>query len=916
YDQEIEVTWDPQRDVGEDKVVGYSVYCINEDCEIDLEFTYSRAEAPFSHRFEELVNNESYEVGVMVEYQSGYTAEQWINATPYALAITTLTVGDAVVVENGILLKEEDDGWSYDGLTNTLLLSYADITDGYEHEEGRIAGIYADGDLNISLEGGENYVTAPDLTGGNSSAEMLVSSGIYAMGVLSIEGTDGGKLTTTGGKISGGTVDAVSSGIVADRKLSVYGVEVTAAGGDVTVAGEGAAYSAGVYVIGDLDVDFDGELTAVGGTVSGDTAYSSGLEAYGSEDVYINVAVYTGEFTAVGGKATGITRAGSNGVFTKRGGLYTFEGGAKVALTSGEATATSENEADSPYAYSNGIYVQAGDVGIRAGSVAITGGSWSGLEGDGYAVIALSEQDEYGLSGGNVEFDLDSVAMRRGVPGLLLTNVEITAEDGYAVYAQAGLDIREPVIVTAPEGGVASGVWEEEPGDAGWTQPDYYTIVDGEGEPVSSVSLGVQTYDVYISGLSYERKANVPATWSLNETYCQLLDIDDFSEAMDLTKEGYTFVGWYDDNGVKFTFDDPVEREMTIYAKWRENSDAGDASSDSDDDGSFDERETTKNEDGSTTTTVTNKETGVVTETTRTPEGVTGTVVTNKKGKITQISAKVPAAAAKDGKPVVLPIEMEAADSADEALEIRVKVPETGAVVEIPVENVTAGTVAVLVEEDGTEKVIKTSAITENGVMIALEESCVIKIVDNSKEFDDVHAVGHWAERAVDFVVSRGIYSGTSETTFHPENSMTRGMLAVALHNLESNPDHSFIGSFADAPEGAWYTEAIRWAAEQGIVSGYGNGFCGAQDALTREQLVTILWSYAKYKGFDVSVGENTNILSYNDAFDISEYAIPAMQWACGAGVLGGRGDGTLDPCGTATRAEVAQMLMNFLCAV
>ena len=98
---------------------------------------------------------------------------------------------------------------------------------------------------------------------------------------------------------------------------------------------------------------------------------------------------------------------------------------------------------------------------------------------------------------------------------------------------------------------------------------------------------------------------------------------------------------------------------------------------------------------------------------------------------------------------------------------------------------------------------------------------------------------------------------------------------------------------------------------------GYGNGFFGPDDVVTREQMVTILWQYAKYKGYDVSVGESTNILSYDDAFDVAEFAVPAMQWACGAGMLVGRDapDGSgmiLDPQGSTSRAQMATVMMRF----
>ena len=109
-----------------------------------------------------------------------------------------------------------------------------------------------------------------------------------------------------------------------------------------------------------------------------------------------------------------------------------------------------------------------------------------------------------------------------------------------------------------------------------------------------------------------------------------------------------------------------------------------------------------------------------------------------------------------------------------------------------------------------------------------------------------------------------------------------------------------------------YQTDAVAWAAENGIVSGVGDNKFATDTAITREQMVTILYNYAKYKGYDVSVGEDTNILSYNDAFDIAAYAIPAMQWACGAGLTQGDGQ-NLTPKASATRAQVAAIITRFL---
>lgn len=180
-----------------------------------------------------------------------------------------------------------------------------------------------------------------------------------------------------------------------------------------------------------------------------------------------------------------------------------------------------------------------------------------------------------------------------------------------------------------------------------------------------------------------------------------------------------------------------------------------------------------------------------------------------------------------------------------------------------------------------------------------------------SKPFIDVD-ITQWYHEGIDYVLLAGLFNGTSATTFEPNNAMTRAMLVTVLHRLEGTPATTAGNPFADVASGNWYTNAVIWANAKGIVKGYDSDTFGANDFITREQLVTILYRYAQYKGYDVSVGEDTNILSYVDALNISEYAIPAIQWACGAGVM--QGDGAkLDPQGSATRAQVAAMLMRFI---
>ena len=168
-----------------------------------------------------------------------------------------------------------------------------------------------------------------------------------------------------------------------------------------------------------------------------------------------------------------------------------------------------------------------------------------------------------------------------------------------------------------------------------------------------------------------------------------------------------------------------------------------------------------------------------------------------------------------------------------------------------------------------------------------------------------------WYADAVRYVYENGLMNGVSATAFDPDGTMNRAMLVTILHRQAGGPSACAGMQFADVAAGEWYTEAVRWAAAEGIVTGVTETAFAPDAPITREQFATILYRYAQKTGADVSVGEDTNILSYADAMDISEYAVPAMQWACGAGVMQGS-SGNLSPQGQATRAEAAAMLMRF----
>lgn len=351
--------------------------------------------------------------------------------------------------------------------------------------------------------------------------------------------------------------------------------------------------------------------------------------------------------------------------------------------------------------------------------------------------------------------------------------------------------------------------------------------------------------------------------------------------------------------------------------------------------------QTTVNPDGSTTTTQTNPSTGTVTETTKYTDGSTEVVVTEKDGTVTttatdaagnttetvqkpdgsekttvtnkdgsssvtsvsesgrvestvKLSAAAVEAAEERADTVSLPIPpLPVEKDKTNAPSVTVDLPEGIAVkAEIPVKNVTPGTVAILVEEDGTETVIQTSLVTENGVAVTLSDGDTVKIADNSKSFADV-AETYWGADAVAFASSRELLSGTGDTTFEPETPMTRAMIVTVLARME--------GVDTSAGE-TWYEAGRNWAMENGVSDG-----SDMQGTLTREQLASMLYRYAGASAVSADWS------GFTDQVSISAYAVDAMNWAIEKNLIYGTTSTTLEPQGQATRAQVAAILQRFM---
>ena len=332
---------------------------------------------------------------------------------------------------------------------------------------------------------------------------------------------------------------------------------------------------------------------------------------------------------------------------------------------------------------------------------------------------------------------------------------------------------------------------------------------------------------------------------------------------------------------------DSHDSNPVIKTETKNNTDGSTTKTETRRDGSV--TQTTTGKDGSVTKTETKKDGSSVTEN-KAADGSTGTVKTDKNGQ-TEAAAKVSGKAVEDAKKngaaVKVPVEVEATRNSSTAPTVSIELPKGAGEtkVEIPVSNVTPGTVAVLVHPDGTEEILKDSIPTEDGIQLTVDGSATVKIVDNSKGFIDTR--NHWAKDEIDFVSARGLVNGMSATIYAPNASTTRAQLWTILARQNG----------ADLNGGnTWYEKAQNWAKDKGVSDGANHNA-----AINRAQMVTMLWR---------AVGQPTagGAANFTDVPTDSYYA-QAVAWAVENGITTGIGNGKFDPNATCTRAQIAAFL-------
>ena len=732
-------------------------------------------------------------------------------------------------------------------------------------------GIYAD---NVTISGGEVTATGGTASAGNTGGH-AESYGIYAYDLT----VSDGEVTATGGTASADS-EASSRGIYVDMEATISGGIVNADSGEVTFTGsEGYAESCGISVR-DLTVS-GGTVNATGGPASADVsdgeAYSNGIDAY-------NITISGGTVNADGGTASA---AGTDGEASS-GGIQA----AIIAISSSTVTAEGGTASADSEAYSRGFY--AAGITISGGEVTATGGSAS-ADSKAYSngidafriTVAPAEREQITVTAGA---DESSAAEITGSPFQEETEiVDLASAAGVAYFKSAAEPARYSVTLH-PNGGTIAG-----------------------GKDVTS----------YLCGTG----ASLPG-------------------AGDVTRSGYRFAGWYADESLT---DGPYTQisaadagDMAFYARWVRRSSGGGGGSSSrptgpstgHSDGWTDIREEIGSaEDGDTVTIDMNGETEVPAEIFEEIAGKDITVELDMGGGVTWTVDGRDVPEDTDLSDLDLGVDMDTSGISVDVINtvtgeygaVQVSLDHDGAfgfalTLTAPLGRENAGYWANLYHYDEGEEALtfETSArIAADGsaalrMTHASQYAIVIDEKSHALPFEDV-GTDAWYSDAVAYVYRNGLMSGTSGSTFSPDAAITRAQLVTILWRMAGSPQVNGLMDFDDVSQDAYYAEAVRWAASEGIAGGYGNGLFGSDDPITREQMAAILYRFAQHMGYDVSIGEDTNILSYTDAPDVSGYAVAALQWACGAGIIRGTGDGsTLTPQGGATRAQAAVILTRF----
>ena len=800
-------------------------------------------------------------------------------------------------------------------------------------------GAYIGGSLTIS--GGSALISA--VTGGFDGAidvvgNIVISGGSKLTGKsagekgINVDGSltvlDGSEVTATASgekargicvgssmTVTNSTVHSIggSSGLIVDGILTVNDrQEAIRPDAEVWISMDGTVTWSGQYPfwVGGTQVNDENADNVLGdGTVS----YDIGTNTLTLRNATITQGTHEESAIYSNGNLN-IVLEGENTVNAVDVGIYVY--GTLAISGSGSLTANGINIENSDIIISSGtVTTSKAYEGITADNVTISGGTVTATG----EVVGITVYENVTINGGEV-------AARGSDAGITAyENVTINGGEVAATGEMVGITAYEDITISG-------GTVTARGSDAGITAYENVTINGGEVTATGD-TMGIKSdNNVTVSGGTVTAMGGTMGIYAGDSVTISPKSSQQIAVTSGMDKDSATAI-----YGSPFRRETDI-RDLIDEAAYFHSETSARPSSGGGGGGSGNNTETEKNPDGSTTTTVT-KPDGSTTETTKWPDGSKEVVETKKGGTVTtttidkdgnqievvenpdgsskttvdnkdgsssvttvdedgkvEAEVKLPADLVEDaqekGEAVTLPMpEVPVTTDRDEAPTITVDLPSGTAVqVEIPVKRVTSGTVAVLVKDNGTEEVIKTSLTTENGVAVTLSDGDTVKIVDNSKTFTDVPG-SYWGSEYIDFVTSREIFSGTGGNTFSPDASMTRGMIVTVLA--------AYDGADTSSNGGAWYEAGRQWAMSNGISDG-----TNMDSALTREQLAVMLWNYAGKSAAG-------SLSGYTDAASVSDWAVQAMAWCVEQGIISGM-DGGLNPQGTATRAQVATMLMQF----
>ena len=808
---------------------------------------------------------------------------------------------------------------------------------------GDSIGIYTSGSVTIS--GGSVTATAGDAVGSG-----WYSCGIYASGSITI--TDG-TVNATGSKAPGrysigvwaggavtiedGTVNATSGeaygdsvGIYTSNSVTINGGDVTATAGDAV----GSSYGINTANISTSITVNGGSVTATSGEAYGDSCAIFAESQTNADDANSSVTINGGTVTASAGNAVG---KGWYSCGIKIEGFLTITDGTVIAVA-GDAIGAGTKASCGIFSFKN--------VAISDGDVTGIGGtgeySWGIACNDILTIVGSTVVGEGGpLAGTNIQYSAGINGMGKvEISGGTVTGTGGDTEvgDSFGIctgdttsYNVVTVSIKDATVTAtggAAPNGKSSGI------SATNTIADVEVAITGGTVTATGGSTGTgSSYGIRAETTNAGKSADVTIN---GHSVVRLNTTGDHAETIHGTTVNRN-------SGIVFE-----NGEGTVYGTVTLQEDLTVAAGET---LTIPEDATLTIPDGTTLTnsgTITNKGTitnnGILTiaqggtltgEVTGNPVVYTVTVQTDGKG-----SASASATTAAAGTTVTLTAKPDSGYRLARWEVVEGDVTITGNSFTMPAGDVTVRAVfspvvnipdtheiELIVGEGGEAKLSLTNAsagstitvtatpdegfeldyITVDGERIdgttftMPEHDVTVRVYFTNGSVDmpfvDVNS-GDWFYEYVEYVYANGLMDGTSTTTFEPNANMTRAMVWAILARVDG-----------ETVTGAnWADTAREWAVANGVSDGE-----NASGYVTREQLAAMLWRYAVYKGYDVSIGEDTNILSYADFADLSEYAIPAMQWACGAGIITGVTDSTLVPQGTATRAQCAAMLMRFL---